>query len=116
MNQKRGTQAATGRVPEMRRQSCGSPWGRPRRLGFIGQSIGERTSGICRGSSWSVHAYEETSYKWGKDPLKDLERKMPYTPTGLGACLFPQARPQNIINHGVSVDDSEEIYLNSGEK
>ena len=63
-----------------------------------------------------IHAYEETSHNWGKDHLEELERKMPGVPAGLGICLFPQARPENILIHGVSVDYSDEIYLSGVEK
>lgn len=41
---------------------------------------------------------------------------MPGVPAGLGICLFPQARPENILIHGVSVDYSDEIYLSGVEK
>lgn len=52
----------------------------------------------------------------GQKTAGRIGEKNPWRPTGLGICLFSQAKPKNILIYEVSVDYSDEIFLSGVEK
>lgn len=109
----RGTQALTWQTPWSDRSLS---LGRPRRLqGFIGGEFEKNFRDL-----WRVLL--EDSYSWRnstigeRSHLEELEKRSCLEYPGTRNILFPQARPENILIHGVSVDYSDEIYLSGVEK